>query len=110
MSVWRGGFALGAIALAAAVSSGSRALGVVGVGFLLASLLTWLWTWIAESPVTVTYGIHPTPANEGDRVRIALEVRPPVPVSARFHDADHDNRAHRGADVPAACPGTNGAR
>ena len=77
VSVWRGGLALGAIALAAAVSSGSRALGVVGVGFLLASLLTWLWTWIAESPVTVTYGVHPIPANEGDRVRIALEVRRP---------------------------------
>ena len=74
MSVWRGGLALGAIALAAAVSSGSRALGVVGVGFLLSSLLTWLWTWIAESPVTVTYGVHPIPATEGDCVRIAIEV------------------------------------
>ena len=77
MSVWRGGLALGAIALAAAVSSGSRALGVVGVGFLLASLLTWVWTWIAESPVTVTYAVHPIPATEGDRVRIAVEVRRP---------------------------------
>ena len=71
MSVWRGGLALGAIALAAAVSSGSRALGVVGVGFLLASLLTWVWTWIAESPASVTHTVHPIPATEGDRVRIA---------------------------------------
>jgi uncharacterized protein (DUF58 family) len=75
VSVWRGSLALGAIALAAAVSSGSRALGVVGVGFLIASLLTWLWTWIAESPAAVAYAIEPMPASEGDRVRIAVEVR-----------------------------------
>ena len=75
MSVWRGGVALGAIALAAAVSSGSRALGVVGVGFLLASGLTWLWTWIAESPASVTHTVQPVPATEGDRVRVAVEVR-----------------------------------
>ena len=36
MSAWRGGLGLGAVALAAAVASGSRPLGVVGVGFLLA--------------------------------------------------------------------------
>jgi uncharacterized protein (DUF58 family) len=75
VSVWRGGVALGAIALAAAVSSGSRALGVVGVGFLLASGLTWLWTWIAESPASVTHTVQPVPAMEGDRVRVAVEVR-----------------------------------
>ena len=75
MSVWRGGLALGAVALAAAVASGSRALGVVGVGFLLASGLTWLWTWFAESPATVTYTITPAPATEGERVRVAVEVR-----------------------------------
>jgi uncharacterized protein (DUF58 family) len=75
VSVWRGGVALGAIALAAAVSSGSRALGVVGVGFLLASGLTWLWTWIAESPASVTHTVQPVPATEGDRVCVAVEVR-----------------------------------
>jgi uncharacterized protein (DUF58 family) len=75
VSVWRGSLALGAIVLAAAVSSGSRALGVVGVGFLIASLLTWLWTWIVESPAAVAYEIEPMPASEGDRVRIAVEVR-----------------------------------
>jgi len=75
VSVWRGGVALGAIALAAAVSSGSRALGVVGVGFLLASGLTWLWTWIAASPASVTHTVQPVPATEGDRVCVAVEVR-----------------------------------
>jgi uncharacterized protein (DUF58 family) len=73
--VWRGGLALAAVALAAAVSSGSRPLGVVGLGFLLASCLTWLWTWIAESPASVTHTVHPAPAIEGDRVRVAVEVR-----------------------------------
>ena len=37
MSPWRGGLGLGAIALGAAVASGSRPLGVVGIGFLLAA-------------------------------------------------------------------------
>jgi len=51
---WRGGLWLGAVALAAAVASGSRPLGVVGVGFLLAWGLTWLWAWLAERPVVVS--------------------------------------------------------
>jgi uncharacterized protein (DUF58 family) len=75
MSKWRGGFALGAVALAAAVASGSRPLGVVGLGFLLASGVTWLWTWLAESPATVAYTISPAPATEGDRVRIRVDLR-----------------------------------
>ena len=34
-------------------ASGSRPLGVAGVGFLLAGGVTWLWTWLAERPVAV---------------------------------------------------------
>jgi uncharacterized protein (DUF58 family) len=75
MSKSHGGLALGAVALTAAVASGSRALGVVGVGFLLASGLTWLWTWFAESPASVACSISPAPATEGQRVRVAIEVR-----------------------------------
>ena len=41
----------------------------------LASLLTWVWTWIAESPASVTHTVHPIPATEGDRIRIAVEVQ-----------------------------------
>ena len=102
MNVWRGGLALGAVALAAAVASGSRALGVVGVGFLLASGLTWVWTWLAESPATVTYAITPAP---GDRRRSRagrgrgasdLEVAPRLDGGAR------DARTTRGAQLPAA--------
>jgi uncharacterized protein (DUF58 family) len=75
MSVWRGGLALGAVALTAAIASGSRPLGVVGVGFLLASALTWLWTWSADAPVWVTHVVRPSRTTEGDLVRIAVEVR-----------------------------------
>ena len=72
MSLQRGGVALGLIALAAAVASGSRVLGVVGVGFLLAGGLTWLWAWLVDGPLTVTHLVSPTPASEGDRVQLEL--------------------------------------
>jgi uncharacterized protein (DUF58 family) len=75
MNLWRGGLALGAVALTVAIASGSRSLGVVGLGFLLASALTWLWTWTADSPATVTYAITPARATEGDHVRVIVEVR-----------------------------------
>ena len=75
MSAWRGGLGLGAIALGAAVASGSRPLGVVGVGFLLAWGVTWLWTWLAERPVALALDVRPDSAREGDRVSLAAEVR-----------------------------------
>jgi uncharacterized protein (DUF58 family) len=74
VSVKNGALALGAGALAAAVASGSRALGVVGVGFLLAAGLTWLWTWLVEAPVRLSLAVQPNRAAEGDRVQIAVEV------------------------------------
>jgi uncharacterized protein (DUF58 family) len=74
MTLRRGGVALGAVALAAALATGSRVLGVVGVGFLLAGAITWLWAWLADSPVAVRATITPTPAVEGDRVRVVLDV------------------------------------
>jgi uncharacterized protein (DUF58 family) len=75
MSAWRGGLGLGAIALGAAVASGSRPLGVVGVGFLLAWGVTWLWTWLAERPVALALDVRPDSAREGDRVSLAVELR-----------------------------------
>ena len=75
MSAWRGGLGLGAIALGAAVASGSRPLGVVGVGFLIAWGLTWLWTWLAERPVTLSLDVRPENAREGDRVTLDVEAR-----------------------------------
>ncbi len=66
---------LGAIALGAAVATGSRVLGVVGVGFVLAGGVTWLWSWLADGVVHVSLSVAPTPATEGDSVRISVEVR-----------------------------------
>lgn len=75
MSVRRGGLALGAVALVAALVTGSRPLGVVGVGFLIAGAVTWLWAWLVDSPVSVTQTVTPSPALERDRVRVALQLR-----------------------------------
>jgi len=75
MNLRRGGLVLGAIALVAALATGSRVLGVVGVGFLIAGVVTWAWAWFADSPVAVTTTVTPTPAVEGDRVRVAVDVR-----------------------------------
>jgi len=73
MTPRRGALALGAIALVAALATGSRAIGVVGVGFLFAGALTWLWAWLVDAPVAVTQTITPSPAVEGDRVRVEIE-------------------------------------
>ena len=74
MNSWHGGLGLGAIALGAAIASGSRPLGVVGLGFLLAWGATWLWTWLAERPVSLSVGLRPESAGEGDRVTLVAEV------------------------------------
>jgi uncharacterized protein (DUF58 family) len=74
MSVRRGGLALGAVALVAAFATGSRALGVVGVGFLVAAAFTWLWAWLVDGPVSVATTLAPAPAVEGDRVTVAFDV------------------------------------
>ena len=75
MTFRRGGLALGAVALVAAFATGSRPLGVVGVGFLVAGTVTWLWVWLVDGPVTLTTTVTPAPAVEGDRVRVAVDVR-----------------------------------
>jgi uncharacterized protein (DUF58 family) len=75
MNLRRGGLSLGVVALVAALATGSRVLGVVGVGFLIAGAVTWVWAWLADSPVAVTTTVTPSPAVEGDRVRLAVDVR-----------------------------------
>ncbi len=74
---WGGGLGLGAVALAAAFASGSRPLGVVGVGFLLAWGITWFWSWLAERPLAVSLEAVPEHAVEGDRVSVDAVVRRP---------------------------------
>jgi uncharacterized protein (DUF58 family) len=76
-AAWRGGLGLGAVALGAALASGSRPLGVVGVGFLLAWGVTWFWSWLAERPVAVTLQATPEHAVEGDRVAVDATVARP---------------------------------
>ena len=80
MSSWRGGLGLGVVALGAAIASGSRPLGIVGVGFLLAWGATWLWTWLAEQPVSLSIDVRPDTATEGDRVVLDVEVARPTRI------------------------------
>lgn len=75
MSGRSGGLALGAIALAAAYATGSSAFAVAGVGFLVAGALTWVWTWYAERPVSVSLAVRPAAPVEGDRVHVEIETR-----------------------------------
>lgn len=84
MTVRRGGLALGAIALIAAVATGSRALGVVAVGFLLAGGMALLWAWLVDGPVDVVTTITPAPVTEGEAVRldIAANRRSRTPVGS----------------------------
>lgn len=84
MTARRGALTLGAVALGAALATGSRPLGVVGVGFLIAGALTWLWAWLVDGSVAVAQTVAPMPAVEGDRVRVGVEVRrlSRVPVGA----------------------------
>ena len=77
-----GAFALGAGVTVAAVAFGSRPLGVVGVGLLLAAGLTRVWSGLVRSPVAVVPTVDPAPTVEGDRVRVVFaatrESRVPV--------------------------------
>ena len=58
---------------AAALVFGSRPLGVAGVGLLIAAGGAEIWAGLARGPVAVAYNVEPTPAVEGDRVRLRIE-------------------------------------
>ena len=75
MRRWGGAFALGGGVMIAAVAFGSRPLGVAGVGLILAAGLTRVWAGLVRGRAAVVPGVHPTPAVEGDRVRITFEAR-----------------------------------
>jgi uncharacterized protein (DUF58 family) len=75
MRRWSGAFALGVGVTVAAIAFGSRPLGVVGLGLLLAAGSTRAWVGLVRSPVAVARVVNPTPAVEGDSVTIAIEVR-----------------------------------
>jgi uncharacterized protein (DUF58 family) len=70
-----GPFLLGIGVTVAALAFGSRPLGVVGVGLLLAALAARIWAGLVRGSVSVSYVAAPAPAVEGDRVRLRIEAR-----------------------------------
>ena len=70
-----GALVLGAGVSLAAVAFGSRPLGVVGVGLLLAAALTRAWVGLVRGPVSVEVVAEPSPATEGDDVTIEIRAR-----------------------------------
>jgi len=72
MRRWGGALSLGAGVTVAAVAFGSRPLGVVGVGLLLAAGLTRAWAGLVRGRVTVVPTVDPASAVEGDRVKLTF--------------------------------------
>jgi uncharacterized protein (DUF58 family) len=66
---------LGGVALVSASAFGSRALGVAGIGLLLAGALGRVWAILARSRAWGVVSVDPLPATEGDAVRLIVEAR-----------------------------------
>ncbi len=69
-----GALLLGLVVTGAALAFGSRALGVAGVGLMLAALVTRIWAALVRGPVVVGHSVAPTPATEGERVELEIAV------------------------------------
>ena len=70
-----GALLLGIGVTMASLAFGSRPLGVVGVGLVLAASAARIWAGLVRGGVSVSHGAVPTPAVEGERVRMRIEVR-----------------------------------
>jgi uncharacterized protein (DUF58 family) len=70
-----GAFLLGLAVTGAALAFGSRALGVAGVGLMLAALAARSWAGLVRGPVSLAFSPEPSPATEGDRVKLRIEAR-----------------------------------
>ena len=70
-----GALLLGACVTIAALMFGSRPLGVAGVGLLLAAGAARVWAGLVQGPISVLHAADPTPAVEGDRVRLRIDVQ-----------------------------------
>ena len=70
-----GALLLGIGVTIASLAFGSRPLGVVGVGLLLAASAARIWAGLVQGGVSVSHGAMPSPAVEGERVRMRIEVR-----------------------------------
>ncbi len=69
-----GALLLGLLVTGAALAFGSRALGVAGVGLMLAALVTRIWAALVRGPVVVGHSVAPAPATEGERVELEIAV------------------------------------
>ncbi|MEX2612387.1 MAG: hypothetical protein WD380_02310, partial [Gaiellaceae bacterium] len=67
-----GALLLGIGVTAAALLFGSRPLGVAGVGLLLAAGAAQIWAGLVRGHVSLAHLPQPTPATEGDRVRLEI--------------------------------------
>jgi uncharacterized protein (DUF58 family) len=70
-----GALLLGIGVTMASLAFGSRPLGVVGVGLLLAASAARIWAGLVQGSVSVSHGAVPSPAVEGERVHMRIEVR-----------------------------------
>ena len=79
-----GALLLGLAVTAAALAFGSRSLGIVGVGLLLAASAARIWAGLASGRASVSFSATPAPAVEGDRVvlRVAADRSSGVPVGS----------------------------
>ena len=68
-----GAFLLGLGVTAAALAFGSRPLGVAGVGLLLAAGAGRVWAGLVRGRASVRFTAEPSPATEGDHVRLRIE-------------------------------------
>jgi uncharacterized protein (DUF58 family) len=66
---------LGGIVLFAAIVVASRPLGVVGIGLIVAALISRAWVGIVRGPMDVVSTVEPEPATEGEEVRLRFEAR-----------------------------------
>jgi uncharacterized protein (DUF58 family) len=66
---------LGGAVVLGAVAFGSRTLGVVGIGLVLAGAAARGWAALVRSRVSAVVTVVPSPATEGDDVRVEIETR-----------------------------------
>lgn len=80
-----GAFLLGLGVTAAALAFGSRPLAVAGVGLLLAAGAVRVWVGLVRGRASVVHVPEPSPATEGDLVRLRIEARRAsrVPVASQ---------------------------
>ena len=98
-----GALVLGGVVLGVAIVFASRPLGVVGLGLLVAGLVSRAWSALAAGPVDVQARVEPDPATEGDDVVLRFAAR------RRFADPRRARRSSQARSIgsvrtSAGCP------